>query len=147
MSTTERSARTAAERLARSRVLIVGAGALGSPAALQLAAAGVGTLILIDPDVVEVSNLHRQILHRTTDLGVTKVTSAAACLQKAQPALTVETHPLALDAQNLPRLFGDVDFVIDATDGVAAKFLVNDGAVLTGRPYSHAGVLGFGAKP
>ena len=143
LSTTERSARTAAERLARSRVLIVGAGALGSPAALQLAAAGVGTLILIDPDVVEVSNLHRQILHRTTDLGVTKVTSAAACLQKAQPALTVETHPLALDAQNLPRLFGDVDFVIDATDGVAAKFLVNDGAVLTGRPYSHAGVLGF----
>jgi molybdopterin/thiamine biosynthesis adenylyltransferase len=143
--TTPRTAQpsTAAERLAQSRVLVAGVGALGCPAVLQLAAAGVGTLVLIDPDRVELSNLHRQILHRTSSIGTAKVTSAATRLRERFPALRVETHVAALDAENLPELFGAADFIIDATDGVPAKFLINDGAVRCRRPYSHAGIIGF----
>jgi molybdopterin/thiamine biosynthesis adenylyltransferase len=131
------------DRLAQRRVLVVGMGALGCPAALHLAAAGVGTLVLLDPDHVELSNLHRQILHRTSAIGRLKVASAAAGLGGRFPAVQVETHGVALDADNLPDLFGRADFIIDATDGVAAKFLINDGAVRARRPFSHAGVIGF----
>ena len=134
---------TVHNRLARARVLVVGAGALGAPAALQLARAGVGTLVLIDPDVVEVSNLHRQVLHRTATVGEAKVASAASFLRRRYPAVRVQTHAEPLRVENLPYLFSQVDFVIDATDGVESKFLVNDGAVLSGTPYSHAGILGF----
>ena len=132
-----------ARRLAAARVLVVGVGALGCPAALAVAAGGVGTLILVDPDRVELSNLHRQPLHRTDAIGRLKVDSAAAALRGEFPALRVETHPLRLDADNLPAFFGDADFVIDATDGAATKFLINDGAVRLGKPFSHAGILGF----
>jgi len=138
-----REGRQLRDALAESRVLIVGTGALGCPAAFQLAAAGVGTLLLLDPDVVELSNLHRQILHRTSTLGVPKVESAAARLRTLQPDARVECHTGRLTAQNVTRFFRDADFVIDATDSVGAKFLINDGAVLLRRPYSHAGVLGF----
>jgi adenylyltransferase/sulfurtransferase len=130
-------------RLAQSRVLIVGVGALGCPAALHLAAAGIGTLVLIDPDQVELSNLHRQILHRTSSIGMAKVASAAARLGARFPRTRIETHATALGPDNLPRLFGAADFVVDATDGVGAKFLINDGAVRWQRPFSHGGVLGF----
>jgi molybdopterin/thiamine biosynthesis adenylyltransferase len=130
-------------RLARSRVLIVGMGALGTPAALQLASAGVGTLVLLDPDVVELSNLHRQILYDMEDLGTNKVYAAQRRLVPLHPNLTLEARPERLDEDNLPALFADVDFVVDATDGVESKFLVNDGAISTGRPFSHAGVIGF----
>lgn len=133
----------AAQRLAAARVLVVGVGALGCPAAIGLAAAGVGTVVLIDPDRVELSNLHRQLLHRADAIGTLKVESAAARLRERFPRLQVEIHAAALQPSNLPGLFAAVDFVIDATDGVAAKFLVNDGAVRCGRPYSHAGILGF----
>lgn len=129
--------------LARSRVLIVGMGALGNPVALQLAASGVGTLILVDPDFVELSNLHRQILYDMEDLGSTKVGAAQRRLAASYPNLKVEPRHERLDRHNLPSLFEDIDFVVDATDGVDAKFLVNDGAVSTGRPFSHAGVIGF----
>ena len=131
------------ERLARSRVLIVGLGALGTPAARQLAAAGVGTLGLIDPDVVELSNLHRQVLYGMEDLGTRKVDAAQRRLIELHPNLRVEARAERLQWGNLPALFADVDFVVDATDGVEAKFLINDGAVSTGRPFSHAGVMGF----
>jgi adenylyltransferase/sulfurtransferase len=131
------------QRLGEARVLIVGVGALGCPAALHLAAAGVGTLVLLDPDRVELSNLHRQILHRTSAIGTPKVVSAAARLRDRFPALRVEPRVQALTAENLPDLFRAADFVVDATDGVAAKFLINDGAVRVGRPFSHAGILGF----
>ena len=130
-------------RLADARVLIVGVGALGCPAALQLAAAGVGTLVLIDPDHVELSNLHRQILHTTAAVGTPKVSSAAAALQGRFAALQLETHAEALTATNAADLFPAADFIIDATDGVAAKFLINDAAVRWRRPYAHAGILGF----
>jgi molybdopterin/thiamine biosynthesis adenylyltransferase len=129
--------------LRRSHVLIVGAGALGSPAALCLAAAGVGTLTLVDPDEVEISNLQRQILHRTNDVGRAKVDSAAARIRGLHPEVVVQGHVARVDVANLRRFFADADFVIDATDGVESKFLINDGAVLTARPYSHAGVIGF----
>jgi adenylyltransferase/sulfurtransferase len=129
--------------LAERRVLVVGVGALGCPAAWHLAAAGVGTLVLIDPDRVELSNLHRQILHRSSGIGAAKVTSAATRLRERFPAVRIEPHFAALDPDNLPDLFRAADFIIDATDGVPAKFLINDGAVRWRRPFSHAGVIGF----
>jgi molybdopterin/thiamine biosynthesis adenylyltransferase len=133
----------ARERLSRSRVLIVGLGALGTPTALQLASAGVGTLFLIDPDVVELSNLHRQILYGMEDLGTSKVGAAERRLLALYPTLAVETRVARLELGNLSELFAQVDFVVDATDGAEAKFLINDGAISTGRPFSHAGVIGF----
>jgi molybdopterin/thiamine biosynthesis adenylyltransferase len=132
-----------AARLQRARVLVIGLGALGCPAALHLAAAGVGTLILLDPDRVELSNLPRQILHRTSTLGMFKVDSAAARLRVRFPSVRCEPHAEALTPENLAGYFGDADFAIDATDGAAAKFLINDGAVRVRRPFSHAGIIGF----
>lgn len=131
------------QTLARGRVLVVGVGALGCPAAQTLAAAGVGTIILLDPDRVELSNLHRQPLHGTAAIGAAKVESAAAALRAAYPAVRIEPHHERLTAANLAGYFAAADFVIDATDGAEAKFLINDGAVRHGTPYSHAGILGF----
>jgi len=133
----------ARERLARSRVLIAGVGALGSPVALQLAAAGVGALVLMDDDLVDSSNLHRQILHRASAIGTPKVVSAHDRLRRLYPEVVVEARRERLRPENAVECFAGVDFVVDATDGVAAKVLLNDSAVRTGRPYSHAGVLGF----
>jgi molybdopterin/thiamine biosynthesis adenylyltransferase len=132
-----------AERLAGARVLVVGVGALGSAAALTLAAAGIGTLVLMDPDEVTVSNLHRQILHRTATLGAPKVESARDRLARLHPGIEIEAHAEALRPANVAGAFHGVDFVIDATDGASAKFLINDAAVVAGRAFSHAGVLGL----
>jgi molybdopterin-synthase adenylyltransferase len=132
-----------ARRLAAARVLVVGVGALGCPAARVLAAAGVGTIVLVDPDRVELSNLHRQLLHGTDTIGQAKVESAAAALRREFPGVRLEPHAVRLDQDNLAELFAGADFVIDATDGAAAKFLINDGAVRCGTPFSHAGILGF----
>ena len=131
------------QRLAAARVLVVGVGALGCPAAHHLAAAGIGTLVLIDPDRVELSNLQRQVLHRTSTIGTFKVDSAAAWLRARFPAVHVEPLRAALTHDTLSDRFRAVDFIIDATDGAAAKFLINDGAVRERRAFSHAGVLGF----
>jgi molybdopterin/thiamine biosynthesis adenylyltransferase len=131
------------QRLARARVLVVGVGALGCPAAYTLAAAGVGTLVLLDPDRVELSNLHRQPLHRTDAVGMAKVESAAAALRAEFPALRVDACVERLDRDNLLGYFAAADFVVDATDGAEAKFLINDGAVRCATPFSHAGILGF----
>lgn len=135
--------REAKARLAAARVLVVGAGGVGSPAALHLAAAGVGSLVIVDPDVVEISNLNRQILYQTADLGRAKADAARERLVERYPRLRVESCGCRLGAGNAVDVVRDVDFIVDATDGVASKFLVNDAAVLAGRPYSHAGVLGF----
>jgi molybdopterin/thiamine biosynthesis adenylyltransferase len=134
------------DRLARARVLIVGLGGLGSPASLALTEAGVGTIGLIDGDVVELSNLQRQVAHAAGRLGATKVESAAETLRRRAPGVRLERHGGCLDAAVLPRLFADYDFVVDATDGVAIKFLINDGAVSTGTAYSHAGVAGWSGQ-
>jgi len=131
------------ERLARARVLVVGVGGLGSAAALALAEGGIGVVGLIDGDRVELSNLQRQVLHGGDTVGAPKPDSAATFLRARFPRLEVRLHRHHLERGNLEGLFAAYDFVIDATDGAAAKFLINDGAVETGTPFSHAGVLGW----
>ena len=125
------------------RVLIVGVGGLGCPASLGLARAGVPALTLVDPDVVELTNLHRQPWHHAGDVGRPKVDSAATKLRRAFPALTVVTLAERVTAQNAERLFLDHELVIDATDGVDTKFLLSDASVLTGTPLLYGGVLRF----
>lgn len=128
-------------RLRRSRVLVVGAGGLGSPAAFYLAAAGVGTLGIIDPDRVELSNLQRQILHGTPDLEREKVVSAKEKLTQLNPDVEVIGYPVRLEHHNAPELFRQYDFIVDGSDNFPTKFLVNDVAVSLGKPYSHAGIV------
>jgi len=133
------------ENLARSRALVIGVGGLGAPAAMALAAAGVGTLGLIDPDVVELSNLHRQPLYASADVGRAKVEVAAERLGALAPALRVETWRARFGPADA-HLLGSFDVVLDGTDTIAAKFVVSDAAVAAGVPLVHAGVLGFRAQ-
>jgi molybdopterin-synthase adenylyltransferase len=133
-------------RLRAASVLVVGAGGLGSPVSLYLAAAGVGRLGLIDPDDVELSNLQRQVLHSTLSLGVSKAESAAASVLELNPDVEVEAVQGSLHAENALELVDRYDFVLDCTDNFAAKYLINDACVLAGKPFSHAGVLGFGGQ-
>lgn len=131
------------EKLLAARVLLVGAGGLGSPAGLYLAAAGVGALGVIDADRVDVSNLQRQIAHSTADLGRPKSESAADRFRAINPDVTVETMMERLTAANAVELIRRYDFVIDGTDNFPSKFLVADACHFAGRPYSHAGILRF----
>lgn len=131
------------EKLLAGRVLIIGAGGLGSPAALYLAAAGVGMIGLADGDVVDLTNLQRQIAHATADVGRAKVESAAAKCRAINPDVTVRLHPTHIRADNALAIMKDYDFVIDGTDNFAAKFLVADACHFAGKPYSHAGILRF----
>jgi molybdopterin/thiamine biosynthesis adenylyltransferase len=138
--------RTVSPCIRNGRVLIVGIGGLGSPVALALAHIGVGVIGLIDPDVVEVSNLQRQILHHTPDIGRSKVSSAKEKLERLNPTVEVITYQERLQVENLFDLFGAYDFIVDATDGVATKFLINDGAVLLGKPFSYGGIVQFSGQ-
>jgi molybdopterin/thiamine biosynthesis adenylyltransferase len=131
------------EQLLAGRVLIIGAGGLGSPAALYLAAAGVGTIGLADADVVDATNLQRQVIHFTPDIGRPKVVSAADKIRAINPDVTVQTHPEWICAANIADLIAQYDFVIDGTDNFATKFLINDACVLGKKPYSHGGILRF----
>lgn len=131
------------ESLASSGVLLVGAGGLGSSSALYLAAAGVGRLGIVDPDVVELSNLQRQILHATPDVGRPKVHSAADRIAALNPDVEVRPVQAMLTAENAGSILTDYDFVIDATDNFIAKFLVADVCHRARKPYSHAGILAF----
>lgn len=142
----EADTQTVSPHVQAGRVLIVGVGGLGSPAAFALAHAKVGTLGLIDPDDVELSNLQRQILHHTPDLGRPKVHSAQEKLQRIHPEGSIIVHHERLRAENLPALFNAYDFIIDATDGVATKFLINDGAVLLRKPFSYGGIVQFSGQ-
>lgn len=137
---------TGQEKLLAGKVLIVGAGGLGSPAALYLAAAGVGVLGMMDHDVVELSNLQRQVIHFTPDLGRPKTESAAAKLRALNPDVTVRTYGERLTAANALRILADYDFVIDGTDSFGAKFLIADACHFAHKPYSHAGILKFGGQ-
>ncbi|WP_224370032.1 HesA/MoeB/ThiF family protein [Hyalangium versicolor] len=128
-------------RLSEARVLVVGAGGLGCPASLALAHAGVGHLTVADPDRVDVTNLHRQLWHRTSDVGRLKAESAAAGLSRAFPELNAEALAERVDADNAEALFRAHDVVIDATDGTATKFFLSDVAVVTGVPLIYGGVL------
>lgn len=131
------------ERLHRAHVLIVGAGGLGSPAAMYLAAAGVGSIGIADGDTVSLSNLQRQILHAASPLGTPKALSARSALEKINPDVEVTAYPVRLTPENLPDILPKYDFVLDCTDGFASKFLINDACVLFGKPYCHAGALRF----
>ncbi len=128
-------------RLRQGRVLIIGAGGLGSSSAFYLAAAGVGTLGLIDADNVELSNLQRQILHATADLGKAKVESGKETLAELNPDVQVITYPVRLDSDNIDELFLQYQFIIDGSDNFETKFLVNDAAVRLKKAYTHAGIV------
>ncbi|MGH7775480.1 MAG: HesA/MoeB/ThiF family protein [Candidatus Binatia bacterium] len=128
-------------RLRQGKVLVVGAGGLGCPAAFYLASAGVGALGLVDSDRVELSNLQRQILHSTLDLGREKVESAKEKLDRLNPEVEIHTYSVRLDEKNAAEMLAPYDFIIDGSDNFATKFLVNDVAVGLGKPFSHAGIV------
>jgi adenylyltransferase/sulfurtransferase len=121
-------------RLANARVAVIGAGGLGSPALLYLAAAGIGTIGVVDPDVVEASNLQRQVVHGVSDVGRLKVDSARATLAEVNPLVEVVTHPVRLDSSNALDVLAGYDLVVDGTDNFATRYLVNDACVLLGVP-------------
>jgi adenylyltransferase/sulfurtransferase len=130
-------------RLGEGSVAIVGAGGLGSPAAIYLAAAGVGRLGLIDFDTVDESNLHRQVLYGTKDIGATKLDAARARLQDLNPDIEIETHDTALDSGNALEILGNYDVVIDGSDNFPTRYLVNDACILLGKPDIYGSVFRF----
>ena len=131
------------KKLLNARVLIIGAGGLGAPAALYLAAAGVGTIGIVDADEVDLSNLQRQVIHTTNDVGKAKVKSAAETMEAINPDVTVKTYRTFVDSSNIMDLIKDYDFIIDGTDNFPAKFLINDACVMAEKPFSHAGIIRF----
>jgi len=128
-------------RLLNSRVLVIGAGGLGSPVLLYLAAGGVGELGIADHDEVSLSNLQRQILYGRDDVGNSKCFTARERLSRFHPHLQFNVHPLKITAENIRALIEPYHFVIDATDNFEAKFLINDACVRLEKPFSHAGVM------
>jgi len=128
-------------RLRDARVLVIGAGGLGSPAAFYLAAAGIGTLGIIDPDNVELSNLQRQILYATKNIGQRKVESAKTTLTELNPDVDVKTYPLRFDDTNAAEIAAEYQFIVDGSDNFDTKFLVNDTAIKLGIAFSHAGIV------
>ena len=136
----------AQERLRAGRVLVVGCGGLGSPALYYLAAAGVGRLGLMDSDHVDISNLQRQILHATPDIGRPKVDSAVGRLRALNPHVRLSPHPERLSADNARDLFAPYDLVLDATDNFASKYLINDVCVAMKKPFVHAGISAFSGQ-
>lgn len=130
-------------KLMDSKVLLIGAGGLGSPSAYYLAAAGVGTIGLVDHDVVDRSNLQRQILHTEDRIGMPKVESAKLALQALNPHVNVRTYQTLLDPGNVEEIFSDYDVIVDGTDNLTARYLINDACVKLGLPNVHAAVYRF----
>jgi molybdopterin/thiamine biosynthesis adenylyltransferase/rhodanese-related sulfurtransferase len=131
------------KRLKQARVLTIGAGGLGSPLALYLAAAGVGTLGIVDFDVVDESNLQRQIIHGTSDLGRPKMESAREKIEDINPNVNVEAFEEALTSENALEIFEDFDVVVDGTDNFPTRYLVNDACVITGKPNVYGSIFRF----
>ncbi|MEZ0536339.1 ThiF family adenylyltransferase [Caldicellulosiruptoraceae bacterium PP1] len=133
------------KKLLESKVLIIGTGGLGSPAALFLAAAGVGTIGIVDFDIVELSNLQRQIIHSTKKVGTPKVLSAKETVNELNPDINVVTYHERIDKDNIRQIIKDknYDFIIDGTDNFPTKYLINDACVLLKKPFSHAGIIRF----
>lgn len=130
-------------KLLDARVLIVGAGGLGSPAALYLAAAGIGTLGIVDDDVVDDSNLQRQVIHSTERLGMGKAASARAAILALNPDVEVITHETRLSKENVFEILGDYDVILDGTDNFATRYLINDACVLLNKPNVHGSIFRF----
>ncbi|GIH10459.1 adenylyltransferase/sulfurtransferase MoeZ [Rhizocola hellebori] len=134
---------TGQKRLKNAKVLCVGAGGLGSPALMYLAAAGVGTLGIVEFDTVDESNLQRQIIHGQSDIGRLKAESAAASISEINPYVNVVIHNTALDRDNVKEIFAQYDLIVDGTDNFATRYLVNDAAVLLGKPYVWGSIYRF----
>ena len=134
---------TGQKRLKNAKVLVVGAGGLGSPALLYLAAAGVGTLGIVDFDVVDESNLQRQIIHGVSDVGHPKAESARNSIREINPYVEVVLHTERLDSDNAMQIFEPYDLIVDGTDNFATRYLVNDAAVLLGKPYVWGSIYRF----
>jgi sulfur-carrier protein adenylyltransferase/sulfurtransferase len=135
--------KTGQRRLKNAKVLVVGAGGLGSPALMYLAAAGVGTLGIVDFDVVDESNLQRQIIHGQADIGRPKAVSAKESINQINPLVKVILHEERLDSDNAMQIFADYDLIIDGTDNFATRYLVNDACVLLGKPYVWGSIYRF----
>jgi molybdopterin/thiamine biosynthesis adenylyltransferase len=131
------------EKLLSGKALIVGAGGLGAPAAWYLAAAGVGTIGIADPDVVDLSNLQRQIIHSTKDVGLAKIESAKRAIEALNPDVRVMAVKEAVTSENALNLISGYDLVLDGTDNFPAKFLINDACVIANKPFVHAGIIRF----
>ena len=131
------------KRLKNARVLCVGAGGLGSPALMYLAAAGVGTLGIVEFDVVDESNLQRQIIHGQSTVGLSKAESARARIAEINPFVNVELHDTRLDSSNVMEIFAQYDLIVDGTDNFATRYLVNDACVLLGKPYVWGSIFRF----
>ena len=131
------------KRLKNAKVLVVGAGGLGSPALLYMAAAGVGTLGILDFDVVDESNLQRQVIHGQSDVGKSKAVSAAESVAEINPYVTVHLHTDRLDSDNALEIFAPYDLIVDGTDNFATRYLVNDACVLLGKPYVWGSIFRF----
>lgn len=131
------------EKIRNGKVLVVGAGGLGAPVALYLAAAGVGTIGIVDGDVVDLSNLQRQVIHFTGDVGHPKVESARDKMLAINPNVKVNTIREFLMSDNALDIIKDYDFIVDGTDNFPVKFLINDACVMAGKPFSHGGILRF----
>jgi len=130
-------------KLKAAKVLCIGAGGLGSPAAMYLAAAGIGTIGIVDFDVVDFSNLQRQIIHGTPDVGRAKLESAKTRLNALNPNVHIETYDAALSSENAIRLFEPYDVILDGTDNFPTRYLVNDACVLTGKPNAYGSIFRF----
>jgi sulfur-carrier protein adenylyltransferase/sulfurtransferase len=130
-------------KLLDAKVLLIGAGGLGSPAALYLAAAGVGTLGIVDDDVVDESNLQRQVIHTTDRIGTSKVESARATIEAINPDVQVISHETRLTKENVLDIFGEYDIILDGTDNFATRYLINDACVLLGKPNVHGSIFRF----
>lgn len=131
------------ERIQNAKVLCIGAGGLGSPALIYLAAAGVGTIGIVDFDTVDESNLHRQVLYGQSDIGKKKVDIARSKIQESNPLVEVNVYPVRINPSNIFQIMADYDIVIDATDNFATRYLINDAAVLLNKPYVWGSVNRF----
>ncbi|PWR74796.1 HesA/MoeB/ThiF family protein [Methanospirillum stamsii] len=134
------------KKLNDATILIAGAGGLGSPAATYLALAGIGELVIVDDDVIQESNLNRQFLHATQSIGLQKVYSAQATLEKMQPDVSVVAYPKRIDAQSANRLIKDADLVIDALDNYESRFILHEAAWKAGIPFIHGAIEGFSGQ-
>ncbi|MDR1540694.1 MAG: molybdopterin-synthase adenylyltransferase MoeB [Clostridiales bacterium] len=130
-------------KLLDGKVLIIGAGGLGAPAALYLAAAGIGEIGICDADEVDLSNLQRQVIHSTNDIGKSKVQSAKESMEAINPEIKVNAIHAWVDSANIMKLIEPYDFIIDGTDNFPAKFLINDACAIAGKAFSHAGIIRF----
>ncbi|HAP79688.1 MAG TPA: adenylyltransferase, partial [Ruminococcus sp.] len=131
------------QKLLDSKVLVIGAGGLGSPALMYLSASGVGNIGIVDSDCVDLSNLQRQIIHHDSDIGTPKVISAKNTINAMNPDIKVRTYYMKADESNIMDLIKDYDYILDCTDNFNSKFMINDACVMSGKPFTHAGILRF----